>query len=143
MTSWRQTHSHDQAGFSLIEALIALVVLSVGLLGVAALQTQALLQSRDAYLTSQATSLVQDMADRIRANADAMSDYEHTAGSSPPSGNSLADNDVKDWLADLTTTLPQGQANIVVNGREADITVTWQETEEDTNRSTNIVTEIP
>lgn len=143
MTSWRQTDSHDQAGFSLIEALIALVVLSVGLLGVAALQTQALLQSRDAYLTSQATSLVQDMADRIRANPDAISDYAHTAGSSPPSGSSLADNDVKDWLADLTTTLPQGQANIVINGREADITVTWQEAEEDTNRSTNIVTEIP
>ena len=142
MTRWQQASNAGQAGFSLIEALIALVVLSVGLLGIAALQTQALLQSRDAYQTSQATSLMQDMADRIRANSEAISDYAHTAGSSPPSGNSLAANDLKNWLADLATTLPDGQADITTSGNDVRITVIWQDAE-DEDRSINIVTEIP
>jgi type IV pilus modification protein PilV len=55
-------------GFSLFEVLIALVVLSVGLLGLASLQTNTLKFNQGAYLRTQATNLAYDMADRMRAN---------------------------------------------------------------------------
>src|SRR5690606_37316619 len=58
-------------GFTLIEVLIALVVMSVGLLGLASLQTNTLAFNRDAYLRSQATALAYDIIDRMRANRDA------------------------------------------------------------------------
>jgi len=56
-------------GFTLIEILIALVILSIGLLGVASLQMQGLRNNQSAYLRSQASMLVYDMADRMRVNA--------------------------------------------------------------------------
>jgi type IV pilus assembly protein PilV len=56
------------AGFSLIEILITLVVLSVGLLGLAALHAESLRSSRSAYLRTKAVGLASDMADRMRAN---------------------------------------------------------------------------
>ena len=55
-------------GFTLIEVLVALVVMSVGLLGLALLQQNAVAFNRDAYLASQATVLAYDIADRIRGN---------------------------------------------------------------------------
>ena len=50
------------AGFTLIEVLVALVVMSVGLLGLALLQQNAVAFNRDAYLASQATVLAYDIA---------------------------------------------------------------------------------
>lgn len=55
-------------GFSLIEILITLVVLSVGLLGLAALHAESLRSGRSAYLRTKAVSLASDMADRLRSN---------------------------------------------------------------------------
>lgn len=140
MASKRQRNNLVQAGFSLIEALIALVILSVGLLGIAAIQTQALLQSREAYLTSQATSLVQDMADRVRANPSG--NYNHGANSSIPSGSTLAATDLRGWLQDLQTTLPGGEALIEVDNDRLEITVTWQVPADDEDRSITIATEL-
>ncbi len=59
---------HLHHGFSLIEVLIALVVLAIGLLGLATLQMTSLQFNSDAYLRSQATVLVYDIADRMRIN---------------------------------------------------------------------------
>jgi type IV pilus assembly protein PilV len=56
-------------GFTLLEVLIAMVVLAVGLLGLAAMQATGLKNSLSAYQRSQATQLAYDMADRMRANA--------------------------------------------------------------------------
>jgi type IV pilus assembly protein PilV len=57
-----------QAGFSLIEVLVTIAILMIGLLGLAALQTNATIAEMEAYQRSQALVLVQDMADRIAAN---------------------------------------------------------------------------
>lgn len=56
------------AGFSLIEVLVAMVVIAIGLLGLAGLQSKLELSEVDAYQRAQALSLVQDMADRIASN---------------------------------------------------------------------------
>jgi type IV pilus assembly protein PilV len=56
-------------GFTLIEVLIAMLVLAIGLLGLAALQTYTLRSNLDAYNHSQVTQLLYDMADRMRTNS--------------------------------------------------------------------------
>lgn len=57
-----------EAGFSLLEVMIALIVLAVGLLGLAAMQSFSLRYNNQSYQRSQATAAIYDMADRMRAN---------------------------------------------------------------------------
>jgi type IV pilus assembly protein PilV len=64
-----------QTGFSLIEVLVTIAILMIGLLGLAALQTNATIAEMEAYQRSQALVLVQDMADRIAANKAHAGDY--------------------------------------------------------------------
>lgn len=68
----KATHSMQmirrQAGVSMLEILIALLVTTVGLLGFASLQSRALVSTEDTYQRTQATSLAQDMVERMRMN---------------------------------------------------------------------------
>ena len=59
---------NDQKGFNLIEALIALVLLTIGLLGVAAMQITAVRNTQGSYSRTQATTIMNDLAERIYAN---------------------------------------------------------------------------
>ena len=59
---------HTQRGFGLVESLVALVVISVGMIGIAALYGQGLRASTTALARTRAVNLASDMADRIRAN---------------------------------------------------------------------------
>jgi type IV pilus assembly protein PilV len=111
-------------GISMVEALVALVVLSVGMLGIAALFVESVRNSRTALLRTQAINLVSDMADRIRANASAGDAYDLAAyGGAPAShdcapteglagGNctleQLAEDDLARWVAAVNATLPSG-----------------------------------
>lgn len=58
----------SQRGASLVEVLVAMLVTTVGLLGFALLQSRAMNSTEDAYLRSQATTLAQDMMERMRTN---------------------------------------------------------------------------
>lgn len=62
------TPPHAQRGFSLFEVLVTVVVVSVGLLGLAGLQFAGLRASNNAQDATYAMQLAQDLADRIRAN---------------------------------------------------------------------------
>jgi type IV pilus assembly protein PilV len=66
---------HRQQGFNLIEALIAMVVLTLGLLGVAAMQITAVRNTQGSYARSQATTIMNDLAERIYANKPGASSY--------------------------------------------------------------------
>jgi len=59
----------QKAGFTLLEVLVALVVLSIGLLGLSGLQTSSLRNNHSAFLRSQATIVTNDIIDRMRANS--------------------------------------------------------------------------
>ena len=62
-----QLSRNKQIGFSMIEILIALLVLAIGLLGVAALQLSSLSGSQEGYARSQAVAIAEDLSSRIRA----------------------------------------------------------------------------
>ena len=59
---------HKESGFSMIEVLVALLVLAIGLLGVAGVQLLSMQQTANSTLRSEATLYAQTAADRVRAN---------------------------------------------------------------------------
>ena len=63
------------SGFTLIEVLVALLIVALGMLGNAMLQLQGMKNSNDAYLRSQIGLLAYDIADKIRANRECRNDY--------------------------------------------------------------------
>jgi type IV pilus assembly protein PilV len=75
-------------GFTLIEVLVSLVVLAVGLLGLAMLQTTGLRYNTNSYSRTQATYLAYDIAERMRANVPAFQAGNYDI--SPSSANSIA-----------------------------------------------------
>jgi len=128
---------HERAGgFTLLEVLIALVVLSIGLLGIAALQGVGLRSSQGAYLTSQASLLAYDMADRIRANPQTVATYNGFDTDCAAAGVGLAGADLQEWSCAVETLLPNGTGRI--DGVEQNfpligtitqytITLTWED----------------
>jgi len=107
-----------ERGVSLVEVLVALVVLSVGLLGVAALLVQSVQGTRTALYRTKAVNLVSDMADRIRANAVAGVAYagagavnacQSTADalSAPCTADQLAADDLARWRTDIQDSFPR------------------------------------
>ena len=72
---------HAQDGMTLIEVLVALLILSVGLLGAAAVQLNALKYTDSSLMTTQASFIAYDMLDRIRASAGVLDQdlYDFTA----------------------------------------------------------------
>lgn len=116
-------------GMTLIEALVALVVLSVGLLGVAGMQMTALRNNLGAHLRSQATVLAYDITDRMRANRTVARDttaYIVGMGAAP-TGGTLAALDIQYWKTTMTNTLPAGDGSIRRVGDTYEITITWTE----------------
>jgi type IV pilus assembly protein PilV len=116
-------------GMTLIEALVALVVLSVGLLGVAGMQMTALRNNLGAHLRSQATVLAYDISDRMRANRTVARDTAaYVVGMGAVTGNTtLAELDLQAWKTTLTNTLPAGDGSIQRVGNTYRITITWTE----------------
>lgn len=116
-----------QRGFTLIEVLVAVIVLSIGLLGLAGLQATGLRYNHSAYLRSQASQLAYDIADRMRANRDeAMAgSYDTTFGATPTAGSSLSSQDLVEWKRLLGELLPEGAGSIntVPSGNQAILTI--------------------
>lgn len=103
-------------GFSLLEILIAVLILSIGLLGLAALHASSLKLNHGAYHKSQATYLAYDIVDCMRANRpEAINGtYDQPIGNGTRAPeNTLADTDVNDWLANVLAVLPQGDGAIL------------------------------
>lgn len=118
-------------GFTLVEVLVTMVILSVGLLGVAALHTASLRNNLDSALRSQASLLAADIADRMRGNREAAlaGNYDIAIGATRTvvAGSPLVDRDVKAWKDLLAQTLPNGDGAIARTGDVVTITVQWGE----------------
>lgn len=116
-----------QLGLSLIEVLVAMVILSLGLLGVAGLQAAGLRTSQSAYYRSQAAQFADDMTERMRANVQNAPSYELAlAGTGPGAGcTAVCALDINQWLARLAT-LPGGDGVIAVSLANETVTITVQ-----------------
>jgi type IV pilus assembly protein PilV len=97
----------SNAGFSMIEVLIAVLVLAIGLLGVAAMQTIALKNNQSALQRSQATMLSYFMMDAMRANRNVamIGSYNLAKTCSAPAAGSLITNDQNAWITALKANL--------------------------------------
>jgi type IV pilus assembly protein PilV len=118
-----------QLGATLIEVMVALLVLSVGILGVAILQLNALKHSDSAMRSTQASFIAQDLLERVRANPDG--NYAMASLSqAPTSGNleSPRDQDLFDFADQLRRMLGSDvQASIAVSGARVTVTVDWND----------------
>lgn len=137
---WSSLRAHRRrrcSGVSLIEMLIALLVLSFGLLGMAGLQAYSLRNNTNAYNRSQATALAYDMIDRMRANRmlavgaepgsykTYTSPYNLTLGAAP-SGSGIVLQDLTEWKLLIENRLPSGRGAIACDGPTAICTVRVQ-----------------
>jgi type IV pilus assembly protein PilV len=129
-------------GFTLIEVLISMLVLAVGLLGLAGLQATGMRNNLSAQHRSQATLLAYDIADRMRANiVDAQNFATSTYFTQAPAGAAvancetvtgcttiqMANNDLSVWNANIVATLPMGQGSITFLGAIYTIAINWDD----------------
>lgn len=119
-----------QSGFTLLEVLVAILVLSIGLLGLAGLMASSIRNNHSAYQRTQATWLAYDMIDRMRVNrANAITsanNYNIAIGTASSSSSGLAGTDVTDWKTTLANALPAGDGSVAVNSTSRAVTVIVQ-----------------
>lgn len=143
-----RTAGGAQYGVTLIEVLVTMVIVAIGLLGLAGMQVRGLSIQKDAHGRALATQLALDLADRMRSNVAAVTagDYNFTTAYptgtyAPPTGPDCEANvctpqqqaqyDLDRWFARLRGgALPGGWARITqVTGQPVwEITVMWVET---------------
>lgn len=132
----RSTRRDAASGFSLVEVLIALVVLGFGLLGYALLQTMTLRFTQSANHRTQATTLAYDLLDQMRANR-FQANWYSTAGfdagtvtgcGSPPTGAVAVAASITRWQCQVVRTLGPGASATVqfLNG-EVIVAVAWND----------------
>ncbi len=144
-------------GFTLMEVLVALAVLSIGLLGMAGMQLFSMKSSHNAYLQSQASYFAYDLIDKMRANPAGLNNgtYDTTFTNIPGgftncqsttatcSPDQLATFELTQWKCSLgsfsanapctnaplnmTSVLPNGDGEVARNGNDVTVTVQWQE----------------
>ncbi len=119
-----------QKGFTLLEVLVAMLILSIGLLGLAGLMASGLRNNHSAYYRTQATWLAYDVIDRMRANQVNAADYGVEMGADA-AGEGVAAVDIANWKAMIATTLPEGDGAVLVNAaggvRTVTIDIQWND----------------
>lgn len=147
MRAVRLHQLHSQQGFGLIEVLVALLVLSIGILGYAGLQLQAINSTEVAHYRTQAIAIADDLAERIAANPESEAVYLDTDKwklqqfpSTMPSGwdkcissactsTEMAENDILQIGTQAAQLLPGGQvsASECSSSSATCITVSWND----------------
>jgi len=108
------------AGFTMIEVLVAFIIFSFGMLGLAGLQTRVLTYSQSSLFRSQATALTDDILDRMRLDRqNAVGGNWNTdlsdSAASITTGPNTYEFDLKDWKTQVESLLPAGKASILVD----------------------------
>lgn len=161
MSKPTRINGRKQSGITMIEALVALVILSVGMLGIAGLYVSGVKAGRSALLRTQAVNLASDMADRIRANRRAAVAYDmETYGGEPEdqgcindacTAEELAEDDLFRWKTAVEATLPGRplpEVNVELTFEdplETDrylVTVSWHEAGEEQPSTYTLVVEV-
>ena len=126
---------HFERGVGLIEAMVTLLVISIGFLGIASLQITAMKQNSSSSYHSQAVWYSYNMSDRIRANLDEFDGYNGIDTSDGYSQDCTATAcssaqmrvaDAADW-AEMVETLPRGRGSITNDPGGLQVTVMWDD----------------
>ncbi len=118
-------------GFTLLEVLIALVVLSFGLLGLAALQAYSVKANQSAHFRSQATALANMMLDSLRANRSSIGSYYSNeyiafACTDVPDNSGTPTLDIDTWRQQIACQLPEGRGAIApISANEVAVCIRW------------------
>ena len=141
--------SRIQRGVTLIESLVAIVVMALGILGILGVQMRTLTDTQTSVRRAQAIRLIEDMGERMKANPSALANlnsYVTNFAATPTvpdcSGGCTAANlatyDVAVWKRTVRENLPLGKASIFVapgetngNRRQLGVIVAWRENERD------------
>ncbi|RVU29858.1 type IV pilus modification protein PilV [Neptunomonas marina] len=132
-------HLHRQRGVGLLEVLITVLVLSVGLVGMATLMFDAVRLNTQSYQRTIAINLAYDMSDRIRSHQEEAEDgdFDHARGAAAPGNAAPVDAEITEWLGEVANQLPGGQGAITtnVNGDlvEFEIAIWWDEDRDNAN----------
>lgn len=104
--------SHSNSGFTLLEVLIAVIILSIGLLGFARAEIIALHNNQTAYLQSLAELQTNSLAERLRICG--------------AKNTSCLTQQITTWKNENNKLFPHAQSNVIVNNSDYVITITWQ-----------------
>lgn len=139
------------SGFTLLEVLVSMAVLSVGLLGLAGMEMFGNRYIHDSYLRTQAVILAYDIIDRMRANMPGVNDpamaawpkrkgnYDNVTNNLTPAdscesaasactASQLAAYDIYQWSLEIKDSLPQGTATlkrVAENSEFFTLTISW------------------
>lgn len=124
-------------GLTLVEILVALLVLSIGLLGLVMMQTTSVKFTTSANQRTQATALAYDLVDRMRGNRlAALNDDYIVAFESPVpacaafnGSGSLRDQDIAAWRNAIACRLPQGTGSVERTNDQFTITIRWDDSQ--------------
>lgn len=129
MSNTMKTLNHHK-GFTLLEVMIALVIFSVGLLGLAGMQMGGMQNNHSALLRTIATQHTYDIAERIRSSRGSFI-VDDGAGNTSCSGAScttVISDDYDAWIATIGQTLPSGKGTVTnIAGGAVLVTVRWDE----------------
>ena len=115
---------HD--GFSLIEVLISMVIISIGLLGAMALQATSLKEAQVSNYRDNATLIAQSVLDAIRANRANAVGYTITLAASAPTGTSITATELQNFKNSAAELLPSGNGSITVSAGTSTATINLQ-----------------
>jgi type IV pilus assembly protein PilV len=167
ITLIRSQFARSQArGASLLEVLIAIVIMSFGLLAMGGLTASSIQYGKMAQFQTVAVQLANDLTDRMRANADGFTNKAGTCtnscynkltaysssvsaiavpacSSSPCSASDMAAVDMAEWRNNLRLSLPGGDAYVVrdtVNTPAVDIWIMWVDPSLKAGTDTSLIT---
>lgn len=138
---------HAQSGASLVEVLMAMLLMSFGVLAMTAMQAHAIQHSQTTDARARATLLAHDLADRMRANPAPLGRweaYDLSAADTPTAPlpasacqgpavctfDEMAAADLAQWQQELARSLPQGRGHVRTVGTQADVWVVWDDTDQ-------------
>lgn len=128
---WRNSTARHQRGVGLIEVLVAVLIMGVGLLGIAAMQGTALRNSQSSLERSQAVIYTYMILDSMRANRDAAlaGGYNMAQTCNVPTGGTLISNDQGAWLQAIQAGLGAGSCGTIncPANSACSITVQWND----------------
>ena len=118
-----------QSGMTLIEVLVAVLILAVGLLGAAVIQLNALTYTDSSRMISQASFIAYDMLDRVRANSGADYSGGRNEGGPPSTATaSVRDLDLHDFEANIIGFAgASAKGSVVVSGSEVTVSISWDD----------------